>query len=138
MQDISKLLGDRHIRRTRTRKRVLSLLMEEKKAFSVLDVYDRFNHQLDRVTVYRNLNFLHEQGILCKVLDSKGTARFLYGGKVSVDRPHFRCTSCGFVFNLPSLPETYLNKLKIYDIQQVILLFTGVCNGCRKERANSF
>jgi Fe2+ or Zn2+ uptake regulation protein len=83
-------------------------------------------------TVYRNLNFLREQGLAREIrTNSESSSRF--EGKCP-PHAHFHCTECQAVMDLP-LP-TCLNEVPwnmetdISSVNTMDLHVTGACKGC--------
>jgi len=83
-------------------------------------------------TVYRNLNFLREQGLAREIRsDSDSSSRF--EGKCP-PHAHFHCTKCNAILDLP-LPqcleeirwkgETYISSVNSLDLHVI-----GACSHC--------
>lgn len=88
-------------------------------------------------TVYRNLNFLAEQGCIVKLEMLDGAARYDHN---TAKHYHFLCQKCGKVFDL-CLPEVTqaLRAPKGTDGFVIIsdeVLLKGFCPDCRKENTN--
>ena len=84
-------------------------------------------------TVYRNLNFLSEMGILRKISMPVGSDRF--DGRLD-EHYHMTCTACGRVFDvecgaLKELDRQILENQGFW-VQKRHLLLTGLCKECRK------
>ncbi len=84
-------------------------------------------------TVYRNLAYFKEQGIIVSLGTVNGVERFDGNPAPHV---HFICTSCGRVVDLPqiSVPEE-LNSAAARQsggrVESCQLSFTGICGECR-------
>jgi len=84
-------------------------------------------------TVYRNLNILVDQGEAKRLESSRERDRF------DARRPfhaHFRCDSCGRLYDLPLDTEKIVDELigttghKVSDHQ---IDFSGICSSCAGE-----
>ncbi len=123
-------------RATPARTRVLALLQGSPTPLCHTEVEERLKQAaeaaIDRVTLYRVLDWLAEAGLAHKAADSRGVFRF------SAARPdvqhgqhsHFRCTHCGGVFCLdmplptpPPLPAGFRLASMDLDIR-------GACAAC--------
>ena len=100
-------------------------------------VYEQVRQQCPRIslgTVYRNLNYLSEMGILKKIPMPVGSDRF--DGRLD-EHYHMICEECGRVFDVECDPLAELGR-KLMDCQgfQVHsrhLLLTGLCRECREK-----
>ncbi len=92
---------------TESRLVILTFLMQSPKAYALSDIERDLDKSMDRVTVYRTLNFFTDIGLALKIVDHKGTCPYLFNHE-SHDHikihPHLRCKECNTVVCLPSLP----------------------------------
>lgn len=123
-------------RATAARMGVLTLLQAATFPLSHAEIEAMLNNEqqarIDRVTLYRVLNWLAENGIAHKAADASGVFRY----KASMPdvnhskHIHFRCTGCGGIYCLkapvprsPLLPKGFhLTKMNL-DLQ-------GKCSRC--------
>ncbi len=119
---------------TPARLAVLRLLENAERALSHHDVEAALtDSDIDRVTLYRVLDWLVESGLAHRVTDAQRIFRF---SLAAADAPahdhhaHFRCEDCGKVFCLgdvqvtpPALPQGFSGK-------SVELSVTGQCAQC--------
>lgn len=110
--DLAQLLRERGARVTPARLRVLALLRGATRALSHRDVELALSTDtpVDRVTLYRVLDWLVEQGLAHKIADEQRVFRFSASDKADLPHEahaHFVCDDCGKVFCLDEiLPET--------------------------------
>lgn len=83
-------------------------------------------------TVYRNLNFLRDQGLV-REIRSNNAASSRFEGE-NPPHGHFHCTHCNTVHDVP-LPETFLSfrwedQAPISSIHFVDLHIVGACAEC--------
>ena len=87
--------------------------------------------KISLATVYRNLELLVRMGIIRKLENSTGQARF----DSDLDRHyHVRCVSCARVDDAHGLPDNpvkeVVEEVGGYDIHGFRLEFFGICPGC--------
>ena len=93
---------------TASRVRVLALLQSAKAPLSHGDVEELLSSEkfpaIDRVTIYRILDWFADVGLAHKAADGRGLFRFSASdpGAKHAQHIHFRCTGCGGVFCLDS------------------------------------
>ncbi|MGB7972092.1 MAG: transcriptional repressor [Candidatus Deferrimicrobiaceae bacterium] len=83
-------------------------------------------------TVYRNLNFLREQGMVQEIRTNSESSS-LFEGKCA-PHAHFHCTKCQAVFDIP-LPQCleeleWIAKPDISLVNALDLHVMGACRGC--------
>ncbi len=138
MESASQILRNHKLKSTATRTKVLSLLLENDHALSHADLESDLELDCDRVTLYRTLKAFQEKGLVHKVLDDNGIAKYAPCTDCSDEQHthehvHFKCEVCGNTMciddvKIPtvSLPEGYLAR-------EQNLLITGICNICQKK-----
>ena len=124
------------LKQTPLRIAILQELTTNMQALSQPDLENVFEGRENRVTIYRVLRDLEEKGVIHRVFDLNGTARFAIcrnGCTAHVhndEHVHFNCTACKNVFCLndivvaaPSLPTGF-------TFQTVKLTVEGICKNC--------
>lgn len=124
---------------TSSRVRVLGLLQSAQGSLRHGDIEAALSRGalpgIDRVTLYRVLDWLSDNGLAHKAADSRGVFRFSAAVPDAEHRRHvhFRCTECGGVRCLdmevpkpPSLP-------KGFRLTGVELDVRGECAGCARR-----
>ncbi len=129
-----KLLKDNDLRITRHRKEVLNLIVSYESAIPFALIQKELS-SMDRVTLYRTMNILLDNGIIHKIqVEDKETYYALCGhtcddGSHEHNHVHFHCSSCDKVKCLE--PDTPLNiGLNGFEIQNVDVQIKGVCDQC--------
>lgn len=121
-------------RTTVAKMELIQVLSKASEALSHAELYDRMKEICDRVTVYRLLDRLTEEGVAHRIPISDGTVKFALcetceEGHHNHAHIHFNCRQCGTVTCLDAevpvfrLPANY----KAHDINMVV---TGVCSNC--------
>ena len=87
-------------------------------------------------TVYRNLAWFRNQGLVTSVATVHGTERFDANTEPHV---HFICAECDAVLDLPEMevPKSLSNQAEQTSgcfVQDCRLTFTGLCRNCAKLR----
>ncbi|UXP31464.1 transcriptional repressor [Reichenbachiella agarivorans] len=132
--DLKQLLKKHQLRVTDCRLDVLSLFQASEHALT-----SRFlEHELtayDRVTLYRTLNSFIESGLLHKIPDDSGMARYgvcdhhCDSEEHRHDHLHFKCDACGHVDCLSSY---HVPKVQIpgFLIKEANMILNGLCQSC--------
>jgi Fur family ferric uptake transcriptional regulator len=125
---------------TAPRVKVLAVLSSAGRALSHQEILKRAGRVrgLDRVTVYRVLEWLERQGLVHRFADDERVWRFIAGGDVAREHAHFKCERCGTV---TCLDETSLaRKLELpvgYRSTKIELTVRGLCSTCTPHRSHA-
>lgn len=140
------LLKERGHRRTPIRRALLDLFVDHEKPLAVTDLLTAFFAQgirANKTTLYRELTFLEQQGILTTIRLNERQVRYeLADDHSERHHHHIVCTSCDRVEDV-QLPEDlirqerYLESLTGFLIRHHALEFFGICRGCQKEQGVS-
>jgi len=128
-------------RNTRQRGVILDILRGSHEHPTAEMIYREARHVLPNIslgTVYRNLNFLREQGAVQEIRPSEGgSSRF---DAADTPHAHFHCVRCSALLDIP-LP-TALESLrfeeeeKISTVSLVDLHVVGSCSECEGAALN--
>jgi Fur family ferric uptake transcriptional regulator len=119
---------------TSARVRVLGTLLAEKQAISHHEIEERIGKKnpMDRVTLYRILEWLDKKGLVHKVVSGDRKWRFranIYTG--SHQHAHFKCSCCATVICLKDVKADYKWPLPPgYRSKEVELTVKGLCAEC--------
>ena len=94
-------------------------------------VYEQLHDSgVSLTTVYRNISYFREQGLVKKVAVVNGKERF---DAKMFSHPHFVCRKCGKVEDI-DLPANAVSADKLtecgYVVEDCDMLFQGVCPEC--------
>lgn len=130
-----KILEIKNVRPTATRQLVLSVLMSNSQALSLLEIETKLE-TVDRSTISRTLKTFRENCIVHGIDDGSGAVKYALCSegcscKLGDLHAHFCCTKCGQTTCLkdltvehPPLPENFLFESANYVIK-------GICASCR-------
>ena len=138
-QQALTLLQHSQGRATPIRIKVLELLLQSSTALSHLDLEQLAQQQgleADRVTLYRPLDWLVEQGLAHKVAGSDRTWRYNAQAELYHPHAHFACRHCKQVFCLERIQPAVLFSLpEGFRLDQVEITLTGQCAHCSSTNA---
>lgn len=125
-------------RLTGARVRVLAFLLSQEKAVTHHAIEDGLDthEKIDRVTLYRTLDWLLAQGLVHKMLGEDRAWRFRANETADAHRQHahFKCDRCASMICLMhSTPATSTLTLPPgYEALQVDMTVKGLCPACAK------
>jgi Fur family ferric uptake transcriptional regulator len=129
------LVRDAAARVTRQRVAVLAVLLAAPRALTHHEVERRARraHGMDRVTVYRVLEWLVARGLAHRISGDDRVWRFNAVEEAHAGRhAHFQCNDCGAVICLEDVPRARGIPLPAgYRPQEVELTVKGLCADCR-------
>ena len=120
---------------SRKRSAILACLRQTKQHPSAEALYQRLrqDHQdISRATIYRNLAFFRDQGLINSLGTVNGVERF---DGDTTPHDHFVCTRCGCVQDLPRvrIPVEFIGgaaETLSCQIDGYQLMFAGICQNC--------
>jgi Fur family ferric uptake transcriptional regulator len=127
---------------TNARIQILTLLLNSGSALTHSDVEARLSKSLsvDRVTVYRVLDWLTESRLAQRITESDRIWRFIAwpdGRADGASSAHFTCTCCGDTIRLATNAPIRVPRLPTgYRARQVELSVRGLCNDCARQNHN--
>ncbi len=138
ISDAEQAIRQTQARLTQPRVAVLACLLSLDHAASHFDVAQALakHHPIDRVTVYRVLEWLVDVGIAHRIAGDDRVWRFMINDQSATVAPHqqhahFSCTTCGQTFCLDDVPNKLNFKLPTgFKSQEVDLKFRGRCLHC--------
>lgn len=121
-------------RTTPIRLKVLELLLQSPTAISHLDLEhlaQQAGFEADRVTLYRTLDWLVEQGLAHKIAGADRVWRYNAQADLHSPHAHFACEICKQVFCLERIQPALLFSLPTgFKLNQVEITLTGQCAQC--------
>ena len=113
---------------------VLGILLAANAALSHQEIEQlalQQGYTFDRVTLYRALDWLVEQGMAHKISGADRTWRYNAQAGIPHQHAHFHCKQCEQVFCLENLQPAFLFALPPgYQLEQVDVNLQGICPAC--------
>jgi len=134
--EIAALIRNAKARATPARVRVLGLLQSAPEPVSHAQLEEVLAAEpsaaIDRVTLYRVLDWLAETGLAHKAPDNRGVFRFSPASQdiEHTAHAHFRCTDCGGVFCLDMAPPKLPDLPEGFRLAGINLDIRGECARC--------
>lgn len=131
------LIADRGARATRTRVQTLGVLLAAHEALTHHEIERRVKrgHDVDRVTLYRVLEWLVEQGLAHKIAGEDRVWRYSAAGHGSAapgTHAHFQCSDCGRVVCLDDASVPAVSLPRGFRRREVEVTVRGSCDDCGK------
>ena len=126
---------------TKQKEKILELISNINKSFTVKDVYLSLNKKVGLTTIYRLVDKLVDDGLISKSIDSNNTTYYQYLGHCDEDN-HFylKCTNCEKLIHIDC---DCINELKNHIFKEHNfmsnkdnIIIEGLCNKCNKEVKN--
>ena len=136
MNQQEHILKHHDLRITQVRLEILQYFQNNKNALSHADLENNFAKKLDRVTIYRTLTSFLDKGLLHKIPDDSGIAKYGLCHHEGIehthddDHVHFKCRKCEKIECLHNLEIPKLHLPKKYKMESANLLIEGICNVC--------
>lgn len=119
---------------TPVRLRVLELLQGTPAMLTHQEVAARLGSEapVDRVTLYRVLDWLVDHDLAHRTIDATRTFRYAAGAEPAGHEahPHFRCDTCGGVYCLEAVPLWHPPLPSGFRPSQVEVNIRGECDRC--------
>lgn len=124
-------------RASNTKNEIIALLANRKVALSHKDFQDYFENTVDRVTIYRALERLVEEGKLHKIANLDGGVQYaLCKTCTSEDHKHehvhFNCTTCKETTCLEEV-EIKIKLPNSYKAEEQQIILYGICPKCSNQ-----
>lgn len=129
-----KMIQEAGARATAARLTVLRILLSADHALTHSDVEQAASAAgdlIERVTLYRVLEWLVDQGVAHKTLGLDRVWRFNAHHEAISNHAHFNCTDCGRVYCMESLNPVFAITLPPhFQLQQADVSLQGLCPCC--------
>lgn len=120
-------------RNTVAKTKIYELLTSSSTALAHSDIQHTLGELCDRVTIYRVLDRLVEEGAVHKIVDIDGTVKYAACRMCSAghkhDHVHFSCTKCHALLCLENVVPAYTLPRK-YKVQATHFTLSGLCPKC--------
>ncbi|QLG89095.1 transcriptional repressor [Chitinibacter bivalviorum] len=125
------LIKKTRARITPARVDILATLLGAQRPLSHLDIQELLEPSLDRVTVYRVLDWLTEENLAHKLSGDDRVWRFS-AAKAPHHHAHFHCQQCGRFYCLEDVgTDLPMTLPKQFQADSVEITVKGVCADCK-------
>lgn len=132
---IEDLLRRKHLSITDSRRRILTLFMQQQDALAHGDIEKKAGEKFDRVTIYRTLQAFVEKGIIHTIPTSDNSVRYALCRDCTEhhhhdDHVHFICRHCNTTICLDDIVSPEIKLPGGYKAENVQVVINGVCKNC--------
>lgn len=130
--DVTTILKQHGLKQTRLRVALLGCFARAAHAQSYLDIKKELGDTVDKSTLYRNLSAFESAGIIHRINDQSGIAKYAFGkvhdhGK---HHAHFVCERCKTVYCIEAEQEVQLNVPNGFTTNDIQTVIKGTCVNC--------
>jgi Fur family ferric uptake transcriptional regulator len=131
----SDLLRRKHLSITDSRKKILSLFLNNKDALAHADIEKKAGEKFDRVTVYRTLQTFVEKGIVHTIPTADNAILYALCKDCGEDHHHddhvhFVCSNCNVTICLDDIVSPEIHLPAGYMAENVQVVINGICKVC--------
>ncbi|MHB1531509.1 Fur family transcriptional regulator [Acidithiobacillus sp.] len=121
---------------------VLRALLRAGQPLSHQEIQQRVENQealpIDRVSLYRNLEWLVQMGLAHRITADDRVWRFsARRDQEAPGHPHFHCTRCGQVFCLVDATVAIPAVPSGYEVKELEVVLNGLCPPCGRHAADT-
>jgi len=131
-ENYKQLLEKKGLKKTKVRMALLQHFMNMEHAQSYNDLQAALVKEVDKSTLYRNLTSFEQAGIIHRINDHSGIAKYAFGesplpGK---EHAHFVCECCKNVYCMEGLTPLHFNVPEGFKTTKVQTIIRGICSDC--------
>lgn len=131
----SDLLRRKHLSITDSRKKILSLFLNNHDALAHGDIEKKAGEKFDRVTVYRTLQTFVEKGIVHTIPTAENSVLYALCKDCDEahhhdDHVHFVCRNCNATICLDDIVSPKIELPQGYQAENVQVVINGICKNC--------
>lgn len=124
---------------TQNRIAVLKVLSQSQGSISVSRIRKLSPVALDRISVYRTLQFFLKKGLVLIVPNSKGNPHYVLTDFLKIPTGYlpehqlvyFICNKCGYTERIEQCAEIAFNKPDNHQVANCYIVLEGNCNKCK-------
>lgn len=131
-KDYEQLLEQKGLKKTKVRLALIQHFMKMEHALSYNDLQATFVKDVDKSTLYRNLSSFEQAGIIHRINDHSGIAKYAFGESPiqGTEHAHFVCECCKTVYCMDVLDELQINVPQGFKTKNVQTIVRGICADC--------
>lgn len=107
-------------------------------ADEIIHIINKEKYEISKATVYRNLDCLVSQGVICKFMLDNSCSCYIYKSGENTQSVNFCCDNCGEVVQIKSPYierfNTKLQKEFDFTIDKSKTIIHGTCNKCKEHQ----
>lgn len=126
------LLQKHCLKKTKLRLALLNCFIKAKHAQSYAAIKKSLGVEIDKSTLYRNLSVFEQAGIIHRINDQSGVAKYAFGKAHGHDgnHAHFVCENCQMVYCMEDAMTTQISVPKGFKKKAVQTIVKGICSDC--------
>lgn len=132
---LDAILHKKQLSATGSRRKILSIFLDNKDALAHGDIEKKAGEKFDRVTVYRTLQTFVEKGIIHSIPTADNSVLYALcrdceEGHHHDNHVHFVCSSCQKTICLDDVVSPKMDLPRGYQADNVQVVINGVCKAC--------
>ncbi len=130
--EVAKLLGEKGLKKTKVRLALAQHFINRDQAQSYSDLQAALRHRIDKSTLYRNLASFEKVGLIHRIDDLSGSAKYAFGTSPEQGsrHAHFVCECCEAVYCLKEFEEPVFDLPRGFQPREKQIIIKGVCANC--------
>lgn len=133
--DIDNKLIKKNIKPTAMRQLVYEVLDKNKKALSLFEIEQQFEH-VDRSTIFRTLKTFQDNFLIHPIDDGTGAVKYALCDEDCTCIPedlhiHFLCNKCGQTHCMKDMPVPKMDLPNGFSYESVNFVIKGTCPNCK-------
>lgn len=131
-ESYERLLKQKGLKKTKVRMSLIQHFINMEHAQSYNDLQAAFVEELDKSTLYRNLASFEQAGIIHRIDDHSGMAKYAFGESPMEGNghAHFVCECCETVYCMEGSVPIQPIVPKGFQTNQVQTIVKGICANC--------
>lgn len=124
--------------KTKQKELLLSIIKNQKREFTIKDIYNQVKDKTGLTTIYRLIDKLNNDGLLNKYIGKDNITYYQYLDKCSHENHFFlKCTNCGNIIHIDcdcisELSNHIINEHHFIPSHEHIII-NGICNNCKNN-----
>ena len=131
-ENFEQLLEKRGLKKTKVRMELIQHFLSMDHAQSYNDLRAALAKEVDKSTLYRNLTNFEQAGIIHRINDHSGVAKYAFGEAPTQggEHAHFVCECCETVYCMEGLTPLQIKVPEGFKTKKVQTIVRGICADC--------
>ena len=128
----AQLLEKKGLKKTKVRLALIQHFVNLDHAQSYNDLQAALVKDVDKSTLYRNLTSFEQAGIIHRINDHSGVAKYAFGESPvqGNEHAHFVCECCETVYCMEGLTSLQFNVPEGFKTNKIQTIIRGICADC--------